>query len=101
MKTRTPWQRLSLSLLGIVAIGSTWDVAIQHLYSLPPDALAAFTTLTVNSQYVIGSIVIFMVTGRLVYEWKMETTSAIEEKGKQILEEHIPAPKHFDDPQIP
>ena len=101
MKRRTPWQRLALSLTGIAVIGATWHVAVRHLYALKPEALAAFTTLTVNSQYVVGAIVIFMVTGRLVYEWKMNTASAIAEEGKQILAERVPAPKHYDDPAIP
>ena len=100
-KKRTPWQRLALSLCGIAVIGATWHVAVQHLYSLRPEALAAFTTLTVNSQYVVGAIVIFMVTGRLVYEWKVNTASSISEEGKQIFADHAPAPKHYDDPSIP
>ena len=101
MKTRTPWQRLALSLVGICVIGTTWQLAVRHLYTLKPEALAAFTTLTVNSQYVVGAIVIFMVTGHLVYEWTMHTTSSIAEEGKQLLAEHTPAPKHYDDPAIP
>ena len=100
MKKRTPWQRLALSLTGISVIGLTWHVAVGHLYSLKPEALSAFTTLTVNSQYVIGAIVIFMVTGRLVYEWKMDTASSIAEEGKQFFAERTPAPKHYDDPAI-
>jgi len=101
MKTRTPWQRMALSLVGICVIGTTWHLAVRHLYTLKPEALAAFTTLTVNSQYVVGAIVIFMVTGRLVYEWTMQTTSSIAEESKQLLAEHTPAPKHYDDPAIP
>jgi hypothetical protein len=99
-KERKPWQRMALSLVGISVIGATWHAAVQHLYSLRPEALAAFTTLTVNSQYVVGAIVVFMVTGRLVYEWKMDTTSRIVEEGKQIFAERTPAPKQFDDPSI-
>ena len=101
MSKRTPWQRMVLSLTGIAVIGATWHVAVQHLYTLKPEALAAFTTLTVNSQYIVGAIVIFMVTGRLVYEWKMNTASTIAEEGKQIFTERTPAPKHFDDPALP
>ncbi|MEI8234119.1 MAG: hypothetical protein WCH57_05480 [Verrucomicrobiota bacterium] len=101
MKKRTPWQRLALSLAGISVIEATWRLAVRHLYTLKPEAFAAFTALTVHSQYVIGAIVVFMVTGRLVYEWKMETASSIAEEGKQILAERTPAPKHYDDPAIP
>lgn len=100
-KQRTPWQRLALSLAGIAVIGATWRAAVEHLYALRPEALAAFTTLTVNSQYVVGAIVVFMVTGRLVYEWKANTVSSIAEEGRQILTERTPAPKHYDDPAIP
>jgi hypothetical protein len=103
MKSRTPWQRLALSLLGILAIGGTWHMAINHLYSLPPESFASFTTLTVNAQYVVGAIVIFMVTGRLVYEWKMDTAAKVIEAGEQIGQEfvdHTPSPKSVDDPDV-
>jgi len=99
---RKSWQRMTLSMLGLVIIVLTWMQAVAHLYDLPPAALASFTTITVNAQYVIGAIVIFMVTGRLVYEWTNSTASSIVEQGTQLLhEERTPAPKHFDDPSIP
>lgn len=100
---RAPWQRLTLSLIGIGLIGLTWHLAIQHLYTLKPEAFASFTTLTVNAQYVIGAIVVFMVTGRLVYEWKMDTASQVIEQGDQISKEftdHTPSPKSLDDPDV-
>lgn len=98
------WHRMVLSLVGLVIILGSWMLALPHLYKLPPAALASFTTITVNAQYVVGAIVIFMVTGRLVYEWKVGTASQIVESGEQITEEIIkrtPAPKHFDEEDIP
>jgi hypothetical protein len=68
------WQRLILSVLGIVLIQISWRWAVCHLYTLPSEALAGFVTITTNSFYVIGAIVIFMVTGKLIYEWKMGTS---------------------------
>jgi len=44
---------------------------VAHLYSMPEPAIAGFVSITTNSFYIIGAIVIFMVTGRLIYEWKM------------------------------
>lgn len=94
------WQRLTLSLVGLSIIVLTWMQAVAHLYMLPPAALAAFTTITVNAQYVIGAIVIFMVTGRLIYEWKHETAAQVSERGEQIIG-RPPAPKFFDNLELP
>lgn len=71
---KTTWQRLLLSLMGILTIEVSWRWAVAHLYTLPERSIAGFVSITTNSFYVIGAIVIFMVTGRLVYEWKMGTT---------------------------
>ena len=104
MISKKSWQRLTLSMIGLFIVQAVWMQAITHLYHLPPEALAAFTTITVNSQYVTAAIVIFMVTGRLVYEWKMNTASTVIERGEQIRQEFIdrtPAPKHFDDDNLP
>lgn len=97
------WQRLLLSLLGVAVIGLCWFVAVQHLYTLKPEALASFTTITTNAFYVIGAIIIFMVSGRLIYEWKNQTVSQIIESGEQRYEEakRSYAPKHFDNDEIP
>ena len=101
----TTWQRLVLSLVGIVLIQISWRWAVAHLYTLPHEAYAGFVTITTNSFYVIGAIVIFMVTGRLVYEWKMGT-SQIQEVGSRVdtikkeITEKVIKPKHFDDDQI-
>ena len=77
MKHRKPWQRTALSVLGIAIVAGMWRWATYHLYSLPSAALAPFTSITNNSFYVIGSIVVFMVTGRLVYEWKNKISSDV------------------------
>ena len=99
----TTWQRLLLSLFGILIVTVDWRWAICHLYTLPPAALAGFVSLTTSSWYVIGSIVIFMVTGRMVYEWHMGTeqmqqVSSEAENEVQDLKEEITgnrSPKDF------
>lgn len=102
MKSRTPWQRLALSLLGIIIIVLCWRWAVCHLYTLPESSLSVFGSLTTNAFYVIGSIVIFMVTGRLVYEWANRTSSQFLNEAKsltensKIIEEY--ANKYRDDP---
>ena len=104
MKPRTPWQRLTLSLLGIIIVVLCWRWAVCHLYTLPESSLPVFGSLTTNAFYVIGSIVIFMVTGRLVYEWANRTSSQFvgeaqsltENSTQKIIEEY--ANKYRDDP---
>ena len=44
------------------------------MYTLPPEALAGFVSITTNTLYITGAIVIFMVTGRLIYDWKIGTS---------------------------
>lgn len=102
--TKKSWQRLTLSLIGLAIVVLTWMQAVSHLYKLPSSAMASFTTITVNAQYVTAAIVIFMVTGRLIYEWRVGTASQISESGEQIIQEFIkrvPAPKQFDEEEIP
>jgi hypothetical protein len=67
-------QRFLISLIGIILIQISWRWSIAHLYTLPPEALAGFVSITTNTLYITGAIVIFMVTGRLVYDWKMNTS---------------------------
>jgi hypothetical protein len=101
---RTPWQRLTLSLFGILIVLAVWRWSVGHLYTLPEAALSSFTAITTNAMYVISAIVIFMVTGRLVYEWSnrtesiQNTVSQVEHSKEEIIEV-IRAPKasHFDD----
>jgi hypothetical protein len=87
-------QRLIVSLVGIGLIQASWRWAIAHLYTLPDVALAGFVTITTNSMYVTGAIVVFMVTGRMVYDWKMGTSQVQEvvstiTKVKQDISEKI------------
>ena len=95
---------MTLSLLGILVIVVCWRWAVCHLYTLPEAALAGFVSLTTNSFYVIAAIVIFMVTGRLVYEWSNRTeqlTNVVSEVQhlKEDLTQTVRTPKasHFDD----
>jgi len=98
-------QRFLISLIGIILVQISWRWAVAHLYSLPPEALAGFVSITTNTLYITGAIVIFMVTGRLVYDWKMgtsqiqEVASRIEEINEEITEKVI-KPKYFDDGEV-
>jgi hypothetical protein len=78
-------QRFLISLIGIILIQISWRWAVAHLYTLPPEALAGFVSITTNTLYITGAIVIFMVTGRLVYDWKMGT-SQIQEVVSRVEE---------------
>jgi hypothetical protein len=98
-------QRLVVSLVGIAVIQISWKWATEHFYSLPPEAFAGFVTITTNAMYVTGAIVVFMVTGRMVYDWKMGTNQVQEvvssvEKVKEEIVEYIQRPKNFDDETI-
>lgn len=83
---RFPWQRLTLSLLGIAFVFLMWRWATLHLYVLPPHAIVAFNSITNNAFYVLGALVIFFVTGRLVYEWKNQTVSTVIDQAENIFE---------------
>lgn len=98
-------QRLVVSLVGIGLIQASWRWAVAHLYTLPDVAMAGFVTITTNSMYVTGAIVVFMVTGRMVYDWKMGTTQVQEvvssvAKVREEVVEYIQKPKNFDDETI-
>jgi hypothetical protein len=71
-------QRFLISLIGIILIQISWRWSIAHFYSLPPEAYAGFVSITTNTLYITGAIVIFMVTGRLVYDWKVGTNQIQE-----------------------
>lgn len=104
-KLPATWQRLVLSIIGVIVIQASWRWAVCHLYTLPAPALAGFVTITTNSFYVIGAIIIFMVTGKLVYEWKMGTSqiqrvaSSVDMIKEEIIE-RVQKPKYFDDNEI-
>lgn len=106
--TSSTWQRMFLSIVGIFTIEGSWRWAIAHLYTLPTYAIAGFVSITTNCFYVVGSIVIFMVTGRLIYEWRMNTSQLQnvmsqsndgnepdDEEEEEI--DRAPKPKYFDD----
>ena len=75
---------MALSLLGILIIAISWRWSVAHLYTLPESTLAAFTAITSNAFYVIGSIVIFMISGRLVYEWANRTSSVVSNVSETV-----------------
>lgn len=92
--SRVVSQRLVVSLVGIAVIQASWKWATLHFYSLPPEAFAGFVTITTNTLYVTGAIVVFMVTGRMVYDWKMGTNQVQEvvstfTKVKQDISEKV------------
>ncbi len=87
-------QRLIVSLVGIGLIQASWRWSICHLYTLPEVALAGFVTITTNTLYVTGAIVIFLVTGRMVYDWRVGTNQVQEvvstiTKVKQDISEKV------------
>jgi hypothetical protein len=95
-------QRLVVSIFGISIVQLSWKWAAEHFYSLPPEAFAGFVTITTNAMYVTGAIVVFMVTGRMVYDWKVGTNqvqqvSGIATKIKEEIVERVYKPKYFDD----
>lgn len=71
---------------------------MAHLYTLPQQSLAGFVTITTNSFYVIGAIVIFMVTGRLIYEWKLgsQQIQSVASEAEEVIEKAV-KPKWYDD----
>jgi hypothetical protein len=85
------WHRLALSLFGISIIVGMWAWAVFHIYGLPPDKLASFTSITTNAFYAISVIIIFMITGRLVWEWSNASSSVttVASEAKKLVEEKI------------
>lgn len=85
---------MALSLLGIAIIFFLWRWSTNHLYTLPEHSIAAFSGITTNALYTIAAIVIFMVTGKLIYDWKNASTVVTEVK--QVVQRRV-QPKHVDD----
>jgi hypothetical protein len=75
---KLPWTRLILSLAGIGVILLCWRWAVNHLYSLPDPALPVFQSITNNAFYTIAALLIFAITGKLVWDWKNSTASTAE-----------------------
>jgi len=86
-KSHVPWQRLTLSIVGIIIVVAVWQLATWHLYSLPDHSITAFNSMTNNAFYVIGALVIFFVTGRLIYEWKNASVSTFSDAAQHISED--------------
>jgi len=101
MNKRKPWQRLALSILGIIILTAVWWVAIQHLYTLKVEAYASFTTLT--GYFILGvtSIIGIMITGKAIVDMKMDAAINTVEQGMQMIEKRVPGSKHFDSDDIP
>ncbi len=70
------WHRLVLSLSGIGIITGMWSWAVHYIYQLPPEKLTAFTSITTNAFYTISAVIIFMISGRMIFEWSNATTAA-------------------------
>lgn len=86
VKSAVTWQRIAVSMLGIAVLLGIWRWSVFHLYSLPPESLSSFTTITVNNQYAIMALVIFFVTGKLIYDLKVDTVSTIVTRGEHLFE---------------
>lgn len=86
-KDRVPWQRITLSVTGILIIVGMWRWAVFHLYVLPDHSIVAFTSLTNNSMYVIAALVIFFVTGKLVYDWKNTTATSLIDTANHVSQD--------------
>jgi len=101
-----PWQRVTLSLCGLFFIFFMWSWSTNHLYALPKDSLASFTSITNNSLYTVAALVIWFVTGKLVTDLKTTAVRTVIEEAKDVVvdraktEKKPPAPKHFDDGKI-
>ena len=98
-------QRLLISLIGIALIQTSWRWAVAHLYTLPEASLAGFVTITTNTLYVTGAIVVFLVTGKIVYDWRMGTSQIQEVTGniskiKEEVSRNTIKSKYFDDGKI-
>ena len=96
------WQRLALCLFGLFLLAVTWYFTIGYLYTLPVAAIAGYVSITTNFFYTVAAIIIFMITGRLVYEWKMNTSQIqnVVSQAENIVEEfkgNPPKTVMFDD----
>jgi hypothetical protein len=106
--TRFPWQRFTVSILGIGVILFEWRWATNHLYSLPVTSISGFTSITTNAMYTIAVLVVFFVTGQVVWNWANQTTSNIIQEAQSYFAKEDTtittreiAPKYLDDPAIP
>lgn len=90
MKSRLkafPWERVILSMGGVAALLWVWWLALQHLYALPQYALPTFQAITTNMYYAVAAVIIFAVTGHLVYDWKNQTGAQVEAVATTAVED--------------
>lgn len=80
------WHRLALSLFGIICNTAVWAWAVSFIYHLPAEKLGSFTSLTTNVLYTNAVIIVFMITGRLVWEWS-NSTSAVTTVATEVKHE--------------
>ncbi len=83
---RVPWQRLALSLIGIATVAGMWRWAVLHLYTIPEHAVVAFSSVTNNAFYVIAAIVVFMVSGKMIYDWKHQSATTLLDQAEHITQ---------------
>ncbi len=57
-----------MSLLGVLIMVSVWRWSVGHLYTLSPDALWPFVSITEATVYSVAAIVSVMVTGKAILE---------------------------------
>jgi hypothetical protein len=94
--------RLILSLFGILILAVTWWWTIQYLYTLKDSAISGFVSITTNFFYSVASIVIFMISGRMLYEWKLNTAQvqSVASQAIDAVQEfkgNVPKTTYFDD----
>jgi len=94
--------RLALSLFGMLVLTLTWHFTIGYLYTLPVASIAGFVSITTNYFYTVSAIVIFMISGRMLYEWKLDTSQVqnVESQATNLVEEfkgNTPKTSVFDD----
>jgi len=85
-KGKAPWQRLAISSVGIAIMVMIWQLATYNLYSLPSTSIIAYNSITNNVFYCITALVVFFVTGQVVFNWKNETASTVIQQASAALE---------------
>lgn len=80
------WHKLGAFLLGVSIIVGLWQWSTWHLYSLPETSINSFTSITNNCLYGVVVLVVWFVTGRLVMDWKNNTSTVVSQIGQQINE---------------
>jgi cytochrome b subunit of formate dehydrogenase len=67
-------------MFGITIIAVQWRWAVNHIYSIAglhsDVAMTAFVSITQSAFYVIGAIVVFLVTGLTLFNWTQTSSIA-------------------------